>query len=668
MTEAPALLHFSFVNMSTGADQAPRRGKYQHHAKISSARQFGSWSFNTPRTGPVTVADAKDKRRICSNLTLANSSFASLSLSQRETPVSVDIEMSDVPDNDDSLVRTMLTDRPSLIQAQSSQDNYSTYVFDDSDIIEVTEPEFKKSVTQTKILSSSQTQRLLKADHGLSIHTGTVKSVPKTPVTLRNQLPSFQNASRDRKRLQSQNPSNPFNRESRIQAVDAAIERIFPVHHRPIIDRQLRTSIQLNIEDDDKASEEVSEDAIENNLQSLVTSLPQWSIARPQPKLSQQLPKRRLNAVEHKDLHLQQGTTVELYNGSFLRLDSILRNGCGTITIKGSRLIRDRDYGRKLPDGRLNELVWINEVDEDENQVGLESVLQEEAISNVKGVRQVIFTNSPWSELSYQHQLLEQGLSRDAVDVEHVEENEQLYCRWKSILVHSKAKSDAEACICALSEAEAEGIGKLDARDVRNNWQKEKNATGRVNHRATPYNVLRETTERAPQYTLGDCFCGAGGISRGAVQAGLRLAWGFDSDENAIQTHRHNFERYSTQSLSMDDEEFLESIKKKRYYADVVHYSPPCQPFSPANHNKNEERDFINQKALFSLHHLTERLKPRIVTIEETAGLMNRHTEWFDALISMFTSVGYSIRWKIVRCQRYGIPQSRVRLLLIAAA
>ena len=104
-----------------------------------------------------------------------------------------------------------------------------------------------------------------------------------------------------------------------------------------------------------------------------------------------------------------------------------------------------------------------------------------------------------------------------------------------------------------------------------------------------------------------------------------------------------------------------------RFIVDILHMSPPCQPFSPAHTVPSEIQDEINQAALFSVWHLLQKIKPRIATIEETEGLVNRHIDWFHALINIFICNGYSVRWKVVRCQDYGVPQQRKRLFIIAA-
>jgi hypothetical protein len=61
------------------------------------------------------------------------------------------------------------------------------------------------------------------------------------------------------------------------------------------------------------------------------------------------------------------------------------------------------------------------------------------------------------------------------------------------------------------------------------------------------------------------------------------------------------------------------------------------QPFSPAHTVASLEQDEMNEAALFSVHQLPEQTKPRVVTLEETAGLLSRHTPYFLTLINIYS-------------------------------
>lgn len=165
------------------------------------------------------------------------------------------------------------------------------------------------------------------------------------------------------------------------------------------------------------------------------------------------------------------------------------------------------------------------------------------------------------------------------------------------------------------------------------------------------------------QYTFGDCFCGAGGTSRGAVAAGLRVDWGFDYNVAACESYALNFTQANTYNISADR---FSSLVNEDHKVDICHLSPPCQFFSPA-HTVEGKDDDKNTASLFAISPLLEKSKPRVATLEQTAGLMQRHHMYFSAAIRMFTSLGFSIRWRVVKCPDYGVPQSRNRLVLIAS-
>ena len=164
------------------------------------------------------------------------------------------------------------------------------------------------------------------------------------------------------------------------------------------------------------------------------------------------------------------------------------------------------------------------------------------------------------------------------------------------------------------------------------------------------------------RYTFGDCFCGAGGMSRGAVSAGLRVEWGFDFNPAACQTYQMNF--IGTPVYNVWADQFSEA--KGDHKVDICHLSPPCQFFSDA-HTIQGKDDDMNTASLFAIFNLLQKAKPRIVTLEQTSGLIRRHPIFFNAVINMFTSRGFSVRWKVMNCADFGLPQRRTRLFIMAS-
>lgn len=203
--------------------------------------------------------------------------------------------------------------------------------------------------------------------------------------------------------------------------------------------------------------------------------------------------------------------------------------------------------------------------------------------------------------------------------------------------------------------------GPSDPLNARSGLSSSEKSRSRHQNQST---AVQSPTPKARQrrYTFGDCFCGAGGMSRGAVSAGLRINWGFDFHPAACQSYRMNF--FGTPIYNVWANDFSEAKGNRK--VDICHLSPPCQFFSDA-HTVQGKDDDMNTASLFAIFNLLEKAKPRIVTLEQTSGLIRRHPIFFNAVINMFTSRGFSVRWKVMNCADFGLPQRRTRLFIIAS-
>lgn len=165
------------------------------------------------------------------------------------------------------------------------------------------------------------------------------------------------------------------------------------------------------------------------------------------------------------------------------------------------------------------------------------------------------------------------------------------------------------------------------------------------------------------RYTFGDCFSGAGGVSRGAIMAGLRIDWAFDFNKHACASYALN--NPTTTLYPIWAHEFC-ALTDRDFKVDICHLSPPCQFFSDA-HTVMGKDDDMNTASLFAISELVKKAKPRVVTLEQTSGLLRRHEIYFNAVVLMFTEQGFSIRWRILNCADYGVPQRRMRIFMIAS-
>ncbi|KAB8264021.1 S-adenosyl-L-methionine-dependent methyltransferase [Aspergillus pseudonomiae] len=338
------------------------------------------------------------------------------------------------------------------------------------------------------------------------------------------------------------------------------------------------------------------------------------------------------------------GQSLELYDGSYLRICTILKDGTGAIYFDGRRLIKTRNHAGTYVPKEQNELVWIANITE--------------AISfhMAKKFVSIIFTNN--CDRGNQ-----QKLPGD------------LWCRLKENI------EGGEVSIEYLSSKEADEGHMIETVILRQLWRGSTRAFGEEDRsRDRPPVIVLDNSDpvvdltcaesveeqkRRRQYTFGDGFCGAGGVSCGARRAGLYNKWAFDKSKHAISTYRLNFEHAYCElsdifSFLTSDDEFLR--------VDVSHSSPPCQTFSPI-HTIEGIHDDANSACIFSSLDLIKRAKPRVHTLEETHGLLSlgQHRDTFYRVINDFIEIGYSVRWCILQLNEYGVPQTRKRLLVIAS-
>lgn len=80
------------------------------------------------------------------------------------------------------------------------------------------------------------------------------------------------------------------------------------------------------------------------------------------------------------------------------------------------------------------------------------------------------------------------------------------------------------------------------------------------------------------KYTYGDVFCGGGGASEGARQAGVIVKYGLDLDATALEGYERNFPEAI--SLLMNAHDFPSFEDSGLLWTDFVHISFVCKYFS----------------------------------------------------------------------------------------
>ena len=191
----------------------------------------------------------------------------------------------------------------------------------------------------------------------------------------------------------------------------------------------------------------------------------------------------------------------------------------------------------------------------------------------------------------------------------------------------------------------------------------------------------------APGIPCVSFFSGAGGLDIGFESAGFKTLANVEIVPMFCETLRKNGHKnvigppFASGDMSKPEEVILE-LKKlgiKKDFSGVFHGGPPCQSFSVAANQRfnksgeNFKRTGFNHKRLgnllFNYIEVILYFRPEVFLIENVDGLLTiddgvqaRHA------CSLLRDAGYQVAEpKIVNAAEYGVPQKRLRTLIIGS-
>ncbi len=161
-----------------------------------------------------------------------------------------------------------------------------------------------------------------------------------------------------------------------------------------------------------------------------------------------------------------------------------------------------------------------------------------------------------------------------------------------------------------------------------------------------------------------DLFSGAGGLSTGAVAAGIGVKLAIDSDPLCIGSYAHN---HRNTDFICEDISAIRNFTKFRSRAKTILFGgPPCQGFSTSNQrtrNASNPNNWLFSEFLRAV----SGIRPEWVVFENVQGLVDTERALFlDQLILGLRRRGYKTEYTILNAQDYGVPQNRSRLFVVA--
>jgi DNA (cytosine-5)-methyltransferase 1 len=159
-----------------------------------------------------------------------------------------------------------------------------------------------------------------------------------------------------------------------------------------------------------------------------------------------------------------------------------------------------------------------------------------------------------------------------------------------------------------------------------------------------------------------DLFCGVGGLSHGLAKAGISIVAGVDLDDQC----RFPFEMNNAGDFYLEDVESLTAKQVRKWLGgrgatSLLAGCAPCQPFSQYSRTKSKD-----WRLLDSFTRLVRECRPDLVTMENVLGIAK--TAVYQRFVYELRALKYHVtELRNLDCLKYGIPQSRKRLVVIAS-
>jgi DNA (cytosine-5)-methyltransferase 1 len=182
---------------------------------------------------------------------------------------------------------------------------------------------------------------------------------------------------------------------------------------------------------------------------------------------------------------------------------------------------------------------------------------------------------------------------------------------------------------------------------------------------ASDNSVSEATLNAINRCEIVDLFCGVGGLTHGFIKEAFKVKAGIDNDASC----RYAYEANNNSAFIEQDVNDVKGKQISELYTKnsikILVGCAPCQPFSSYNF-KNEDT-----KKWFLLHEfarLVKEVQPDIVSMENVPQLLNfTKASVFQDFLNVLKDNKYEIAYQVVDCPKYGIPQKRKRLVLLAS-
>ena len=175
--------------------------------------------------------------------------------------------------------------------------------------------------------------------------------------------------------------------------------------------------------------------------------------------------------------------------------------------------------------------------------------------------------------------------------------------------------------------------------------------------------------ERTGGFSLGELFCGPGGLAVGALTADIGIPelfikhkWSNDFDDATCQTYRHNICPNDPDSVICHDVRTLDLEHLPAI--DALAFGFPCNDFSVVGEQKGFNGTY-GPLYTYGVRVLKSH-NPKWFLAENVGGLTSANEgRAFSKILADLQSAGYRIYPHLYKFEEYGVPQARHRVIIV---
>lgn len=166
-----------------------------------------------------------------------------------------------------------------------------------------------------------------------------------------------------------------------------------------------------------------------------------------------------------------------------------------------------------------------------------------------------------------------------------------------------------------------------------------------------------------------DLFSGAGGLTQGLKQAGFNVVGAVEIEDVFAESYKLNHPHVKLigediQTISLGRAACLWGLKKGEL--DLLAGCPPCQGFSKiGTRNKGAKPDDKRNDLVFQVMRFARFFLPKTILIENVPALAK--DKRMDQVKQELRELGYFFDIKILNTEKFGVPQRRSRMILVAS-